>query len=205
MTQKDLLSFIYSIYPQMPWETSNLYDYRNSEEHKRYRFLRSQHMNNYSKKLAGLMNKHRYILINENRSYDYCFKYVILSDHIRNLLDNDRLLLKSMGGKRTDVCLYVSKLMNIFTMECVETVLNIRNHYEEWTFRKIPFVGSSKNIFDLLHDFLSKNGLEFINLSVLNQVVPNIETKFTSIGNATIFDLLFTPFHEFFVEKTICL
>lgn len=201
MTQQELLKFIYSVYPKKTWESFNMRDYRKSEEHKRYRYLRSLRMNNFSKKIERLMKKEGNILVNQNRSYDYCFEYYILCNHIKDLMDDDRLLLQSIGGKRTDVYLYISKLTNIFTMECSETTLNTTDTYDEWTFRNVPFYGNPKEVFDILYRFLSNNGLIFIDVSELNYIVPDIATELTGLGETTLFDLLFTPFHEFYEEK----
>ena len=205
MTQKELLDIIYSVYPKVKWDEPNGHKYKNTIEHKRYKSIRALRLNNYSKKLATLIKKQGYIIINENRSHDYCFKYTILCERLNDIMDNDRQLLVSLGGARTDVYLYVSKIAKIFTMECEQTQLKQINNQEEWTFQKTMFDGNAKENFNTIYNYLISSGLQFINMNDLDVIVPDIETEYTDKGETTVFNLLFTPGHEHFTEKTIIL
>ncbi len=205
MISEEMLSFIYSIYPKIPWDVPNGHEYKNTIEQKKYKLIRALHLNNYGKKIEKLMSGKEYILINENRSHDFCFKYDILCNRVESILDNDRKLIESLGGMRTDVYLYISKLTNIFTMECEETYLKKIDSREQWTFKKTIFSGNAKEIFDTIYFFLVSRGMKFADIPELERVVPDIETEYTSKGETTVFNLLFTPLCTSFTEKTICL
>ncbi len=203
MTRHELIEFVKTLYPQTPWGDDGK-AYKNTAEQRRLVELKKCRNYNYGKGLRRAVESKGYIFINENRAQDACFEYRVPCEKVPDILDDDRELLASLGGKRTEVYLYVSKFVNVFTAFCLRTELETTENGEVWTFEeKRGFDGDAGIIFDAVRECLTARGCEYIDVEETYGIVPGIGTEFTARGETTLFHLLFTPMHEHCEKKTV--
>lgn len=196
MNIAELITFVEKIYPKIDWDIPHGHIYRKSDEQKKYRYLRSLKLNNFSKALRRLIEMEGYSFNNLTSSHYPCFEYAILLNKVDNIDDNDRELLRKLGGLRTDIYAYVSKLINCYTIVCRSTRLKIIENNEIWRFEDLDFIDEAKCLFDKISGFLNLKGLCYIKKTDLNVVVPDIATELTEKGSTTLFNLVFTPLYS---------
>lgn len=202
MTQRELIELVKTLYPKIPWGDDGK-AYKNTAERRRLAELKKRCRYNYGKGLRRVCESKGHIFINENRAHDACFEYRVLCEKVPDVLDDDRELLASLGGAKTEVHIFVSKIANVFTAFCLRTELETNERGEVWTFEKRDFNGDAAIIFGAVREYLEKRGCEYIDDQKTYVVVPDIGTEFTAPGETTLFNLLFTPMHEHFDKKIV--
>ena len=119
------------------------------------------------------------------------YEYRILLHQNQLILDDDILLINSLGGKRLDLFLFISILDNYYYFFINETILD--NHTNKWVFKYISTYSTEiKNVIDKMQAVLFQNGYIEITSELANTIIEDVETELKGKGKARIFDCLFT-------------
>ena len=119
------------------------------------------------------------------------YEYRILLHQNQLILDDDILLINSLGGKRLDLFLFISILDNYYYFFVNETILD--NHTNKWEFRDVSNYSTEiQNVIGEMQSVLSQNGYIEITSELANTIIEDVETELKGKGKARIFDCLFT-------------
>ena len=119
------------------------------------------------------------------------YEYRILLHQNQSILDDDILLINSLGKKRLDLFLFISILDNYYYFFVNETLLD--NHTNKWEFRYVSNYSTEiKSVIGEMQSVLSQNGYIEITNELANTIIEDVETELKGKGKARIFDCLFT-------------
>ena len=95
------------------------------------------------------------------------------------------------GGRRVDLYLFISSIGEYYYYFLKETIYNLETN--KWSFSTFLCKDDKVNrSIKQLKKFLVSNKYKEISSNIINYTINDVETEFKSIGQATIFDCLFT-------------
>jgi len=120
-----------------------------------------------------------------------CYEFKILLHKGQDILDDDKGLIKALGGVRNDLRVFISVLEPYYYL-FVEETKYVENN-DQWLFRtiKLPAQEAVKIIKEV-EDCLLLKGYQRLLDDDVETVVPDIETELSELTKATVFDCLFT-------------
>lgn len=127
---------------------------------------------------------------------DYCdddfpgLSFYILLHKDQDVLDDDRELLKSLGGVQFDLRVHISMISPYFCMFVQKTLYELDGDNETWFF-SIYNGMDDEGVIWRVRDYLISLGLKEIKLDDSLVIVDDRETDCTELGKTTIYDCLF--------------
>ncbi|MDR2091590.1 MAG: hypothetical protein LBP62_08105 [Clostridiales bacterium] len=196
MNRDDIINFLYSIYPKgYVLYTKN---YIKEDEYKKYKSVLAQKKNNYGRSLRRIFEKEGYVFINFSAKEFPCFEYIVSLDKTDDRLDNDIEFIKSIGGIRRDIYIYVSKLLDCYFYVTRETSVKKNDNGEyEWSVNNIEIPQDHKKIEIKLQSFMEEKMLICLEEDFCKTILPDISTPYTGMGETTIFNLLFSSLYSY--------
>jgi hypothetical protein len=196
MDKDNIINFLYSIYPK----GFELYtkSYVKTDEYKKYKTVLAQKKNNYGKSLRRVFEKEGYNFINFSAKEFACFEYIVSLDKVTDRLDDDIEFIKSLGGVRRDIYIYVSKLLEFYTYTVRETIVkkNAQGEYD-WSFNIIDVPEEHKNIEISFQAFMALKKLNYLDIDFCRTVLSDLSTPYSELGETTIFNLLFSSLYSY--------
>lgn len=120
-----------------------------------------------------------------------CYELKILLHKNQEILDDDTILMKVLGGIRRDLRVFISVLEPYYYSFVEETKYIEKTN--QWSFKKIEMrTKRTDDVIIILHNCLAQNGYEELLDSDVKTVVADIETELSELTKTTIFDCLFT-------------
>jgi hypothetical protein len=189
----EILRTIYRFYPRkLPYDSDG---YQQSEERRRLLQLREQHAKAETGErfLSRLKEAFpEYAVVDwTNLSDSQCYEYKILLHAGQPILDDDLELIRALGGKRRDLCLFISILGSYWFFVVDETTYD--EETDEWKFQ----LGSEEDqdIEQAVHrlkQVMKSEGYLEVPREIARLAVPDVETEMQELGEATVFHCLFT-------------
>jgi|GEM_PF-1156281 len=131
-----------------------------------------------------------------------CCELKILLHENENLIDDDKALLKKLGGKRRDLRIFLSLISEYCFYFVEETEYNEKT--SGWTFTSISEnEAMDSNTIKKLNELIKELGYTRINQELAKMIVPDIKMDFIDAGNVTVFNCLFTDLIELFDSKVV--
>lgn len=120
-----------------------------------------------------------------------CYEYYILLHKDQSILDDDLQLIKTLGGKRTDLRLFVSILAKYYYFFAEETSYDEKS--QKWSFDSVNNISTqiTENI-NCLREKMKLEGYNELSKDVINTPVKGIETEFVQDNKVKVFHCLFT-------------
>jgi hypothetical protein len=196
MDRDNIISFLYSIYPKgYALYTKN---YIKEDEYKKYKAILAQKKNNYGKTLRRIFEKEGYHFINFSAKEFPCFEYIVSLDKVECRLDDDIEFIKSLGGIRKDIYIYVSKLLDCYFYITRETNVkkNDKGEYE-WCVDNISIPNEHKKIEIKFQSFMETKKLFRLENDFCKTILTDISTPYSGLGETTIFNLLFSSLYSY--------
>ena len=107
-------------------------------------------------------------------------------------MDDDIELLKKLEGVRRDLLIYISKVAKYYYYTfSVTKLLGDELYFEDEDLSPIL-----KNNLSKLDRYMKSNNYLLLNDSQVSQIIPDIQTECTEMGQARVFDLLFTDLYS---------
>lgn len=140
--------------------------------------------------IKRIFNKFEVVNWTDIESFN-CYEYRVLLHSNQSILDDDTELMKVLGGKRTDLFLFVSVLSKYYYFFVNETILDQISG--EWKFKKIfDYPEKIKGEIEDLQAFFDTEGYYKISNSIAHEVVEDVETELIEKGQVKVFNCLFT-------------
>lgn len=182
-----IISIIYNFYPKH-CEYGSKY-YKKTKEYKKY--LKCTRRYKKYKNIEKTIDKSlkNYYLKIWPKTNEAGIHFSILLHKGQDILDDDVELLKSLGGRRLDLEVYISKLTKVYYLYVMETIY-MNN---EWTFKVFnvdQFV--DKEIIRNLEIVFDQLGFCRLTRDLVNEIVPEIETELHYEGEVKVFHCLFS-------------
>lgn len=131
-----------------------------------------------------------YTVIDWTNEESCCYEYKILMHKNQDLLDDDIVLLKALGGVRNDLYIFISALEPYYHIFAEETNYITQ---EELSFKKIEINDPEiKILANKIDDYFSQIGYVKLSEEDVITPVPNVETELRELNKAIVFDCLFT-------------
>ena len=191
---EELKKIIYSFYPKNVNYCSNKYEI--SYEYLQRKKIIWDKFNNiefklYIKKSLDAIFSRYKVVDWIDQEEPKCFEYRILLHRDQDLLDDDIILISELGGRRVDLYLFISSIGEYYYYFLKETIYNLETN--KWSFSTFLCKDDKVNrSIKQLKKFLVSNKYKEISSNIINYTINDVETEFKSIGQATIFDCLFT-------------
>ena len=187
MNLDDINSIIYNFYSKHCEYGSKFYI--KTKEYKKY--LKCIRKNIKYKNLEKTIEKvlKNYYLKTWSKKDEAGIHFSILLHEGQDILDDDVELLESLGGRRLDLEVYISKLTKVYYLYIMETIyMN-----DEWTFKvfDVDKIIDKELIIDLENVF-NQQGYFELTRDLVNEIVPEIETELHYEGEVKVFHCLFS-------------
>lgn len=131
--------------------------------------------------------------VNDFSSADYwCYEFIVLLRKTDNIMDDDIELLKSLGGVRKDILIYISKIANYYYYTFSVTSLN----NGKWNFEYEDLSYLIKENLQIFNASMQDYNYIQLNTEQIKQIIPDIEMECVEMGKAKVFDLLFTDLYS---------
>jgi hypothetical protein len=182
----------------MDWSLKNKKEYYYSKEQQEYRRIRAMRLNNYGMGLRKIFEREGLFFKNYTATEFPCFEYKVLLARVDDLLDNDYKLLHKLGDERNDIEIFVSKLGNFYTYGCYKTKFMPNNDGEkgDLDFFRTKIPNEFKDVELKMRKYLYTKNLEYLSPIDVCDIIPDISTQYTEIGETTIFNLLFISLYR---------
>ncbi|MGE8205302.1 hypothetical protein ACQKP0_12115 [Heyndrickxia sp. NPDC080065] len=118
-----------------------------------------------------------------------CIDFKILMHNNQDILDDDIILIKRLGGTRKDLRVFVSLLDKFYTLFYDYSFINEINN--NWTFKREYIESSIVQSFEFYKE-MEMLGYTFIEDQILNKKIVDVETEVIEKGEVKLFNLLFT-------------
>lgn len=116
--------------------------------------------------------------------------FIVLLHKGQDILDDDRELIKALGGTRFDLEIYISMIAPYYCLFVNRTDCQIDDGLETWNF-SLDNSCSDLKVVERIRNYLTKKGLKEIELSNSLILAEDRETFYTELGKTTIYDCLF--------------
>jgi hypothetical protein len=181
---------IYKYYPaHIQYDTEA---YRNSEQSKRrYLKIDDKAKQEQAKNaiLRGLYNAMpNYNIIDWTVEKSCCYELKVLLHENQPILDDDIKLIQVLGGLRNDLRIFISILEPFYFMFLETTQYDV--NIQEWKFES-NYLNRDNDIVSSYRNYLNQ-GYELLEYKKVTTVVNDIATELKNIGEATVFDCMFT-------------
>ncbi len=120
-----------------------------------------------------------------------CYEFKILLHKDTPLLDDDKMLIKSLNGKRNDLRIFISVLEPYYYMFIEKTLYFELEDKWEFTTEENN-ISEYEKLKEEIVSYLCKNGYIGLSPSDVLLPVPKVETTYKEVDNVTVFDCLFT-------------
>lgn len=171
--------------------------YQESEKHKNLLALRARYLKDMSRRLqwrASIMDFFDRCPVVDwtNEDDGNCFEFTVLLHPSQPILDDDTELMQILGGRRTDLRLFIS-IIGPFYYWFIEAS-SYDQSTGQWSFATTELSPSSQlnGSLERTLDNLSLKGYEEVPRRIARMVVPNVETELKETGAVSVFDCLFT-------------
>lgn len=190
---KNLLEEIYRFYPEYLEIESSYYSASKEYQRKLDLLLKAKPQNILIEKM--LRNQiDKFPIINwTDLESNTCHEFRILLNQVQDIMDDDILLINSLGGMRRDLYLFISALSKYYHIEIIETKYNKVDN--NWFFSKLS-KSNFKEIVGKTDSVMRKLNYKEINEQNCKQIVPNIEMDLKSFGEVSVFNALFTDLQD---------
>jgi hypothetical protein len=204
MENGQILDFIYSVYPKgLDFVRGKRKEWLSTKEHMLYKTVRAARKNNFGKRLKKMFEKDGYFFKNSTSNKYPCYEYTVSLDKTDDIMDNDIEFIKSLGGVRREIYIYVSKILNCYTYFCLETKIQPDgNGGYKWRFSYIDAPECDAEIELKMRNFFNKKDMFFIEREKCAEIVPGISTELTEMNKTTVFNLLFSNLYNYREEST---
>ncbi len=120
-----------------------------------------------------------------------CLEYKILLHKNQHLLDDDKELIKKLGGIRNDLRVFISIIDSYYYMFVDETkYVEARN---KWEFRvKRDYGEEIRQLMKRVGRYLEHMGYKGLSERDVKTRVSGVETEYKESGKVNVFDCLFT-------------
>lgn len=184
-----ILKDIYNYYPVVSCEPEKCIIEKNNLRNKK---IRDKYNSNHMEVFRCIENLFQNnAVIDWTDSESCCFEYKILLHKNTKILDDDKMLMKSLNGKRYDMRIFIS-ILGPYYYEFVEETQYLESK-NKWVFSTVKeYDKNMVRASEIINKYLSEK--EYIKLSdyEIKIIVPGIETELKSINCASVFDCLFT-------------
>lgn len=198
MELENIFSIIYNFYPKHCNYGSRIY--KESEEHKNY--LNGITKDLFYKDIKKALKKvfKNYYLMSWSYKKKISMHFSILLHENQDILDDDIELINSLGGRRLDLEVYISKLAKVCYLYVIETTYADN----KWSFKKYDVSDFlNKEMLDSLEYVFDEYGYLRLQHSLVNAIVPDIETELHYEGNVKVFNCLFSDIEDInAIDKT---
>lgn len=181
-----IISIIYNFYPKH-CEYGSKY-YKKTKEYKKYlKHIKKIKYKNMEKTIDKVLKN--YYLKTWPIKNEAGIHFSVLLHKGQDILDHDVMLLESLGGRRLDLEVYISKLTKMYYLYVMETI----HMNDEWTFKVFDvdkFV--DKEIISNLEILFTQQGFSRLTRDLINEIVPGIETELHYEGEVKVFHCLFS-------------
>lgn len=185
LNNRNILEMIYKYYP-LAAEESGI-------EKVKMRMDKIQKKSIYKKDLINnvITIARDYEVVDWTDAEACCYEFKILLHKYTPILDDDRILIKKLNGKRNDLRIFISVLEPCYYM--FEEKTSYCESEDQWKFRtEESDTDGIRELKEAMKTFLRKSG--YAELSHSDVLIPvfGIETLYKEAGQATVFDCLFT-------------
>lgn len=170
--------------------------YQESKEFQRLLELRQRHLDDptFGRYLLQILHAvfQGYVVVDwTNLQAANCYEYFILLHKDQPILDDDLQLIKALGGKRTDLRLFVSILAKYYYFFIEETSYDEK--FNRWSFDSVNQITTqiAENI-NCLRERMNLEGYIELSTEVINTPVKGIETELVPKNKVKVFHCLFT-------------
>ena len=127
-----------------------------------------------------------------NLENDWCFvAEVLLHKHEKSFLDDDRELLRHLGGKKRSLLLFVSILTPYYYYYVSEMSYDVMRDQFIFSYYR-PTELEEEEVIQPLRTTLESYGYQLLPTELAKSVLPNLETECLEKGQVTVFHCLFS-------------
>ncbi len=132
-----------------------------------------------------------YEVVDWTDSETCCYEFKILLHKYIDLMDDDKMLIKSLNGERKDLRIFISVLEPYYYMFIEKT--SYFDSEDKWEFStEKSNISEYEKLMGEIISYLSKKGYIGLSHSDVLMLVPEVETTYKEVDNVTVFDCLFT-------------
>lgn len=191
MEFEDIVSIIYNFYPKHCKYGSKIY--KKTEEYKNYlNGIKKDFIYEDIRKALKKAIKNYYLKVWRYKD-EVSVHFSIPLHKNQDILDDDIELINSLGGKRLDLEVYVSKLAKVYYIYVIETTY-INDNWSFKVYDVIDFV--DKEILNNIEAVFNEWGYLKLRHDLVNEIVPDIETELHYEGEVNVFHCLFSDYGE---------
>lgn len=184
---EEVMRYIDEFYPKY----SDPFDIKEKADEKRIELGEANKKKYFNKLFEGLKETLKGYCVRDYCDDDFpSLSFYILLHKDQDVLDDDRELLKSLGGVQFDLRVHISMISPYFCMFVQKTLYELDRDNETWFF-SIYNGMDDEGVIWRVRDYLISLGLKEIKLDDSLVIVDDRETDCTELGKTTIYDCLF--------------